>query len=63
MLKRGYLASTSIYVTYAHTIEIANKYLENVDEVFKIMSDAIKNDKVLDLLETEVRTDMFKRLN
>jgi len=63
MLKKGYLASTSVYVTYAHTIEIANKYLENVDEVFELMSDAIKNDKVLDLLETEVRTDMFKRLN
>lgn len=63
MLKRGYLASTSIYVTYAHTIEIVNKYLENVDEVFEIMSDAINNNKVLDLLETEVRTDMFKRLN
>jgi len=63
MLKKGYLASTSVYVTYAHTIEIANKYLENVDEVFKIMSDAIKNDKVIELLETEVRTDMFKRLN
>jgi glutamate-1-semialdehyde aminotransferase len=63
MLKRGYLASTSLYVTYAHTIEIANKYLENVDEVFEIMSDAISNNKVLDLLETEVRTDMFKRLN
>ncbi len=39
MLKRGYLASTSLYVTYAHTIEIANKYLANVDEVFEIMSD------------------------
>jgi glutamate-1-semialdehyde 2,1-aminomutase len=63
MLKKGYLASTSVYVTYAHTIEIANKYLEGVDEVFKILSDAIKKDKVSDLLETEVRTDMFKRLN
>ena len=63
MLKRGYLASTSLYVTYAHTIEIANKYLESVNEVFEIMSDAINNNKVLDLLETEVRTDMFKRLN
>jgi glutamate-1-semialdehyde 2,1-aminomutase len=63
MLKRGYLASTSIYVTYAHTIEIADKYLENVDKVFEIMSDAIINNKILDLLETEVRTDMFKRLN
>lgn len=62
MLKRGYLASTSIYVTYAHTIEVANQYLDNVDEVFRIISNAIKNNNVLDLLETDVRTDMFKRL-
>ncbi len=63
MLKRGYLSATSVYATYAHTIEIVDKYLENVDEVFSIMSDAITNHKVLDLLETEVRTDIFKRLN
>lgn len=63
MLKRGYLAATSVYITYAHTIEIADQYLENVDEVFGLMSDAINNGKVLELLETEVRTDMFKRLN
>lgn len=63
MLKRGYLASTSIYVTYAHTKEIVEEYLKNVDDVFSILSDAISNDKVFHLLETEVRTDMFKRLN
>jgi glutamate-1-semialdehyde 2,1-aminomutase len=63
MLKRGYLASTSLYVTYSHTIEIVDKYLENVDKVFKIIVNAINSGKVLDLLETEVRTDMFKRLN
>jgi glutamate-1-semialdehyde 2,1-aminomutase len=63
MLKRGYLASTSVYVTYAHTIEIINKYLESVDEVFQIISHAIKNKNILTLLKTEIRTDMFKRLN
>jgi len=63
MLKRGYLSGTSVYATYAHTIEIVDTYLENVNEVFEIMSNAITNNKVLDLLETEVRTDMFKRLN
>ena len=63
MLKRGYLSATSVYATYAHTIEVVDTYLENVDEVFEIMSNAIINNKVLDLLETEVRTDMFKRLN
>jgi len=63
MLKRGYLSGTSVYATYAHTIEIVDTYLENVDQVFGIMSNAITKNKVLELLETEVRTDMFKRLN
>jgi glutamate-1-semialdehyde 2,1-aminomutase len=63
MLKRGYLASSSVYATYAHTIKVVDEYLKNVGDVFEIMSYAINNNKVLDLLETEVRTDMFKRLN
>jgi glutamate-1-semialdehyde aminotransferase len=63
MLKRGYLSGTSVYATYAHTIEIVDTYLENVDQVFGIMSNAITKNKVLELLETDVRTDMFKRLN
>jgi len=63
MLNRGYLASTSVYVTYAHSIEVVDKYLKDVDKVFGIMSNAIANNTVLDLLDTEVRTDMFKRLN
>jgi glutamate-1-semialdehyde aminotransferase len=63
MLKRGYLASTSVYITYSHTIEIAKQYLKEVDEVFEIIVKAIANQKILDLLETEIRSDMFKRLN
>jgi len=63
MLKRGYLASTSVYVTYAHTVSIIDKYLESVDEVFKIMTMAINNNNILSMLNTKVRTDMFKRLN
>jgi glutamate-1-semialdehyde 2,1-aminomutase len=63
MLKRGYLASTSVYVTYSHTIEIVKEYLINVDEVFELISKAIENHNISSLLETEIRTDMFKRLN
>jgi len=63
MLKRGYLASTSVYITYSHTIDIAKQYLKDVDEVFKIIIDSIESQEVLDLLETEVRSDLFKRLN
>ena len=63
MLKRGYLAATSIYLTYAHSKSIIDKYLICVDEVFELLSNSIKNDNVLEKLETAIRTDMFKRLN
>lgn len=62
MLKRSYLASNSIYVSYAHNEKIVEKYLKNVDEVFEIISDAIKTDTVKIKLETAVRDEGFKRL-
>ncbi len=37
MLKRGYLASTAIYVSYAHTDEIVASYIDAVDEVFGLI--------------------------
>ncbi len=63
MLKRGYITAASVYVTYAHSIEIVDEYLKAVDEVFKFISIAIDNNNIQELLETEARTDMFKRLN
>ncbi len=63
MLKRGYLAASSIYVSYSHTKEIINKYLETVDEVFGILKNAIDTNTVELRLETQVRDDAFKRLN
>lgn len=62
MLKRGYLASTSVYLSYAHTEDIINKYLENVDECFFILSKAIENNNENDLLDTKVRSDSFNRI-
>ena len=62
MLKRGYLASTSIYLSLAHNNKIIDDYLDNVDEVFKIISDAIKNNSLSVLLETKERSDSFTRL-
>lgn len=63
MLKRGYITAVSIYLTFSHTKEIIDKYLESVNEVFQILVNAIKEDNIESLLETEIRTDMFKRLN
>ena len=62
MLKRGYLAATSVYVSYAHTETIVNEYLKAVDECFLILSKAIENNNENMLLETRVRTDSFSRL-
>jgi len=63
MLKRGYLAAPSVYVSYSHTREIVEEYLNNVDQVFGIISFAIKQDSLMERLETRVREEGFKRLN
>ena len=61
MLKRGFLASNLIYVSYAHTKEIVDKYLENAADIFKIIAD--KKELLEELLEAEVSHDGFTRLN
>lgn len=62
MLKRGYLASTSVYVSYAHTEEIVNKYMKDVDEVFGIIKKAIEKDNIKTLLNGPVAHSGFQRL-
>ncbi len=62
MLRRGYLASTSIYLSNAHNELIVDKYLESVDEVFFIMSSALENKEIDSLLETRTRSDSFNRV-
>ncbi len=62
MLKRGYLASQSVYVSYCHTEEIIDEYIINVDEVFKIIKKAIDNNVVIESLEGPVAHNGFQRL-
>ena len=62
MLKRGYLSAPSIYVSLAHNEEIVSQYLEKVDEVFKILSDAIETKTIPQKLESKIRSDSFTRL-
>ena len=62
MLKRGYLAAASVYVSCAHTDEIVEQYFDAVDEVFSIMADAISSNSVEEKLETKVQDEGFKRL-
>ena len=63
MLKRGYLAAPSVYVSYSHDEGVVEEYLENVDEVFGIMQESVKCSTSMNNLETEVREEGFKRLN
>ena len=63
MLKRGYLATNSIYVCTEHNDKILNKYFENLDKVFKLISKCENGYKVQNLLESPVCQDGFGRLN
>ncbi len=62
MLKKGYLASLSVYVSYSHTKEIVEEYFNAVDETFKIIEQGIKENKISDLLEGPVAHSGFQRL-
>ncbi len=64
MLKRGYLASTALYTTYAHSPEIIAAYLDNVDEVFGMIAELNKaGETVESALEGPVCHSGFGRLN
>ena len=62
MLIRVYLASTSVYVSFAHNKIIVNEYLIEVDEVFAIIKNAIESNSENELLNSRIRSDSFNRI-
>jgi len=62
MLKKGFLATTTVYVSYSHTKKNVKDYLIAVDEVFCVISKAIKQNKVKKLLKGPVAHKGFERL-
>lgn len=64
MLKKGYLASSSVYSSIAHTDNLIEGYLEALGNVFEILSRS-QNDPVAtrSLLEGPVSHAGFQRLN
>ena len=62
MLKRGYLASSSFALCFAHKDKIINDYLRNCRDVFKNLSYYLGKNKKIPL-KTSVRDLNFKRLN
>ena len=63
MLKKGYLAATSCYVSLAHTQEIIEPYLGELDEIFVLIAECEQGRPVEELLEGPVCHGGFNRLN
>lgn len=62
MLRRGFLASNVLYVSYAHTPEIVDKYLVAAGEVAGLISKSIRAGDLKKLLKGPACHSSFKRL-
>ena len=64
MLKKRFLAATSIYISIAHTAVVLNPYFDELDKLFKIVGQCERGERSIDLLlEGPVCHSGFKRLN
>ena len=63
MLAKGYLAGPGFYASIAHTPEIIDKYFEDVDGVFALVTECEEGRDVTSLLKGPVCHAGFKRLN
>ncbi|MDD5292055.1 MAG: aminotransferase class III-fold pyridoxal phosphate-dependent enzyme [Candidatus Omnitrophica bacterium] len=62
MLKKGFLATTSFYASFAHKPAIVAKYLKAVDSAFLFISKAVKQGNPAKCLKGPVCHSGFKRL-
>lgn len=62
MLSKGFLAGAAVYTTYSYSYDIIEKYIAACDEVFAVISDAIKCDDVEKRLNGPIMHSGFKRL-
>ena len=63
MLKKGYLASNSIYLSVEHTDKILNTYLNNLNLIFKKIKNCEDGDNIKEYLKYPVSHKGFQRLN
>ena len=63
LLKKGFLATTTIYVSFAHTKKIINIYMKCLEKVFLVISRCEKGEDIYKYLETKVSETDFARLN
>ena len=60
MLKRGFLAGAQVATSSAYSNKLIDKYLKEVDEVFKKIHTNLEKDRFP--LKGEVKHSTFKRL-
>lgn len=63
MLKKGYLAGTSVYVCTEHTPDILDGFFDALDPVFGLIQECEQGRDVMSLLNGPVCHAGFKRLN
>jgi len=64
MLKKGFLASSSVYLSVFHEKKVLDNYLDNLNDIFKIIKKCEQKEKnILDLLSYPVSKKPFTRLN
>ena len=63
MLKKKYLASTLTYLSTAHNKSIINRYIDELEPIFKILGECEDGNKIEKFLKTSVCEKGFKRLN
>jgi glutamate-1-semialdehyde 2,1-aminomutase len=63
MLARGFLATTSLYASVAHTPELIERYFDNLGSVFETISKCEEGLDISTLLNGPVAHSGFKRLN
>ena len=63
MLKKGYLASNTVYSCIDHTPEIVSEFLNNLDPIFQTIKECEDGRDILKLLKGPLCHAGFKRLN
>ena len=63
MLKKGFLASNLIYSSISHTKNILDKYLNELDRVFRIIYQCENGIDVNKILNSRSKSSGFERLN
>ena len=63
MLKKGYLAGNTVYVSVKHTQKVIDEYFELLHPIAEVIAECENGRNISDLLEGPTCHSGFKRLN